>query len=45
LSIFYGNENWLLIFKDNARRVFLVLGSNGKTILGLKEGNFRITLG
>jgi hypothetical protein len=31
------NENWLLVFKKSAKRGFLALGSNGKTILGPRE--------
>jgi hypothetical protein len=56
LNIYYGdlsflkkkiaedNENWLLIFKNSARRGFLASGSNGKTILGPREEKSWTTL-
>jgi hypothetical protein len=37
ISIFRHNEHWLLVFKTSARRDFLALGSNRKTLLGPRE--------
>jgi hypothetical protein len=37
ISIVIHNENWLLVFKNCAGRVFLALGPNGKTIRGPKK--------
>jgi hypothetical protein len=37
-SIVKDSENWLLVFRNTARRGFLDLGSNRKTILGPREG-------
>jgi hypothetical protein len=36
-DIVTDNENWLLVYKNNARRGFLALGSNGKIILDPRE--------
>jgi hypothetical protein len=33
ISIVKDNENWLLVFKDSARRGFLALGANEKIFL------------
>jgi hypothetical protein len=33
VAIVKDNENWLLVFKNNARRGFLAHGSNGKATL------------
>jgi hypothetical protein len=37
ISIVKDNENWLLVLKNTARRGFLAIGSNRKTILRLRE--------
>jgi hypothetical protein len=34
---FKDNKNWLVVSKNSARRGFVALGSNMKTVLGLKE--------
>jgi hypothetical protein len=38
------SDNWLLVFIDSARRGFLALESNRKTILGPKEKKSWTTL-
>jgi hypothetical protein len=43
-SVVKDNENWLLVLKNCARRGFLVLGSNGSTILGPREENSWTTM-
>lgn len=40
IIIIKGNENWLLVLKKSATRIFLTPGSNGKTILDTREENF-----
>lgn len=37
-SVVTDNENWQLVFKINARRRFLILGTKEKTILNLGGG-------
>jgi hypothetical protein len=37
INIVKDDENWLLVLKNSARRGFLALGSNGKTILFPRE--------
>jgi hypothetical protein len=36
---FKNTENWLLVFKNNAQKVFLALGYNGKLILAGEKKN------
>jgi hypothetical protein len=44
ISIVKDNENWLLFFKNSARRGFLALGPYGKTILNPREEKSWTTL-
>jgi hypothetical protein len=37
ISIVKDNKDWLLDFKNSARRGILAFGSNGKTILGPRD--------
>jgi hypothetical protein len=37
-------KNWLLVSKNSARKGFLALGSNGKTIYGPREEKSATTL-
>jgi hypothetical protein len=44
ISTVKDKVNWLLVFKNSARRGFLALRSNGKTILGPREEKSWTTL-
>jgi hypothetical protein len=44
INIFKYKENWLIVLKSSARKIFLTIGSTGKTVIGPQDKVFWTTL-